>query len=107
MGGDQPELLRRPVEHRGRSLGDEAVTDAMESVTTNRVPGEPVLGHRVPKGVRGHGVMERSVEHGNLWQLGQGGAHRVDSGETGRVVQWRQLTERTQPGDDFVVDQHR
>jgi hypothetical protein len=47
--------------------------------------------------------MERRVEHGDLRQVRQEITHSLDAGQIRRVVQRRQVAERTDCGDNRVV----
>src|ERR1017187_8522513 len=93
VGSYQPELTGQPAEHGCGLLADEAVTGAMESVSSHPVAHIPLLGYCVAKGMGRHRLMERGVEHGDLRQAGQGGTHSLDPGKIRRVVQRRQVVE--------------
>ena len=82
---------RLPAEHEGGLLTDEAVADAVESVSSHPVPRIPLLGYCVAKGVGRHRLVERGVEHGDLRQVGQDGTHSLDAGKIRWVVQRRQV----------------
>ena len=106
MAGDQLELLGLLAQHRGSAAGDVLVRGAVEAVAANLVVLIVLIGQGVHVSLGGHGLMERSVEHGDLRHiLAHDGGAGVDAGDVGGVVERSQGDAVLQGLHDLVGDE--
>lgn len=91
----------------GAAGGHVAVARAVEAVAADAVVLVVFIRNGVHIGLAGHGLVERSVEHGDHWHIvAHDGAAGVDAGDIGGVVQRRKRRALLERGHDGVVDLH-
>ena len=104
---DEAQIAQRPSEQVRRLLGRVAVTRAVGAVAADAVIIVVAPRQWVHVGLRRHGGVEGSVEHGHLGHLGHQLAHHVDTGVGRRVVQRCQLLALRQVLARRVVNEGR
>lgn len=105
VGGDDLEFGEGLIKEGGGLFGDETMAGAVEAVAADLVGFVEVVGQRVEVGVRGHGLMEGGVEHGDVREFREifhGGA---DAGDVGGIVQRRESAAGVDFGDGVFIEQ--
>jgi hypothetical protein len=85
----------------------EAPAGAVEPVAPDTVLLVELVGQAVMVGGRGHGLVERGVEHRHLLHAGQHRLRFPDAREVGRVVQRREIGALFDGFHDRIVDDYR
>ena len=108
VAGDELELFDGLAHELGAAGGHVAVARAVEAVAADAVVLVIFIRDGIHIGLAGHGLVERSVKHGDHWHVvAHDGAAGVDAGDVGGIVQRGKRRALLKGGHDGIVDLDR
>ena len=78
----------------------------MKTVAAHAVLLIPFEREWVEIGIFRHSLVECRVENGNLWNVGQNGLSRLNTGNVRRIVKWRQMLHLLDRIEDVFINHH-
>ena len=107
VAGDDARTFGLNAEKFAHTLGHIAVRGSMEAVTADAVLLIQLIGNGIHVGVIGHGLMESSVEHTHLRNVGQQSRNGSHTLQVGRIVERSQVVACRDGIERLLVEDYR